>query len=442
MKKAVFLDRDGILVEEIQGEAPTKAKDLRLIKEVFPLLKFLKKFGYILIVVSNQPDYALGIITKKDSVSLKKHFVENIKRFNLQVDAIFYCDHHPKGKIKSLAISCDCRKPKPGLLLKAAEKYNIDLKSSYILGDRASDIKAGELVGCQTILFDAKNTQGKFLKINQVKPDYKVNKFEEVYNIISPQAFVLAGGRGERMMPLSKNSPKPLIKIAKEPMIDYILNLVSFHGFKKIGINLFYQGEKIKRYLKDGSKFGINITYIKEKELTGTAGAVKNIAKILNPSLPFFVISSDMMINFDLKRIYDFHLKKGGIATVCCFFREKSKLVAGKSGVVAFDKKTRRIKKFIERPKTPEEIVSQWVNSSIYVFNPKILKYIPNSLHGSKIIDLPKDIFPVLFDNNEKMYAYPVNRKRFYQLGIDTPDRIKRAEEDIINKRFIPTLIN
>lgn len=245
---------------------------------------------------------------------------------------------------------------------------------------------------------------------------------------MSKTAFILAAGIGTRMLPLTKNIPKPLIKINKRPMIDYILDLLEFHGFINLGMNLFYKGRAIEDHIKK-----TNIKYVHEKSPTGTAGGILAIAKKLKPSSSFLVISSDMMVNFDLSKIYKFHLKHGGIATVCCYFRPKSKVIAKKSGLVLFDRKTKEIIRIIERP---DKIISQWINSSVYIFKPEVLKILRKFTQNQ--IDIPKDLLPILLKNGNKIFAYPVNSEKFYQLGIDTPDRIKQVEKDILNKVFIP----
>ncbi len=249
------------------------------------------------------------------------------------------------------------------------------------------------------------------------------------------KAIILASGRGERMMPLTKNTPKPLLKINGKPMIECAIDLLASYGVKNIGINLFYLGDQIKKYLGDGKKLNVNIAYVEEKFLTGTAGGVKNVARTLNVTEPFFAISSDILMNFPLDQVYKFHLKHGGIATLCCYWRPKEAVY--KSGVILFDKKTNNIQKFLERPRTEEEIISQWVNSSVYVFSPKILDYIPDEVDNSPVVDLAKHVFPVLL-KKEKMYAFPIDGEKYYQLGMDTPDRLPRAENDIKSGKFKP----
>lgn len=244
------------------------------------------------------------------------------------------------------------------------------------------------------------------------------------------QAIIMASGVGSRMMVLTKNTPKPLLKIAGKPMVEYVIELLVTHGIKEIGISLFYLGRQIEQYLGDGGRYGIKIKYVYEKELTGTAGAVKAVAKVLSPTEPFFAISSDMLVNFDLTSIHKFHKEHGGIATLVCYWRPIKKIL-NKSGVVVFDENMKSITNFVERPQTAQQTPSQWVNSSVYLFDPRIIDFIPDTIDGSPVADFPRHIFPKLLASGEKMYAYQIDQKKFYQLGIDTPSRLKKAEEDI-----------
>lgn len=429
-RSAIFLDRDGIVVKPINSEAPTAPIKLQLINEIIPVIKKAKESGYLVIIVSNQPDIALGLINEITKTKLEKRFVKLLSDRGIVMDEIYYCNHHPNSINPKYSKTCVCQKPKPGMLLRAIKKFNINPKNSFMVGDRASDVKAGRLAGIKTILYDPKNTQGNFLKLHKIKPDFYMNSLSEIEQVINEKvAFVLAGGVGSRMMPLTKTTPKPLLKINKIPMIEYILKLLKFHKFSKVGINLFYLKEKFKKYTEKPGLYIVN-----ESHLSGSAGGVKSIGKILKPTSPFLVISSDMLINFDLSDVYKFHLQHKGIATVCCYFRPKNKIDVKKSGLILFDKKTYKIIKFNERPLKEKKIISQWVNSSVYIFNPEVLKLIPNG----KIHDISADLIPKILKLKKPIFAYPVNRKKYYQLGIDTPERIKKAKEDIKSGVFKP----
>lgn len=183
-KKAFFLDRDGVITKMVNGDAPKRLQDLSLIREIIPVIKEAHSKEYINIIISNQPDVAQGHISEKKRRALETRLKELLKNHELSVDAIYYCHHHPEGAIKKYAIDCNCRKPKPGMLLRAAKKFNIDLKKSYFIGDRASDVKAGKDAGVRTILFDPQHRQKLYLREHNFKPDYTINKLGETLNII------------------------------------------------------------------------------------------------------------------------------------------------------------------------------------------------------------------------------------------------------------------
>lgn len=184
MRKAIFLDRDGVIVKNINGEAPMKVSDLELIPEAISLILGMQQKGYKIFIVSNQPDMALGKITNKTRKSLVKKFKTLLEKNNLSVDGIYYCFHHPKGLVKNYTKDCICRKPKPGLLLKAIQDYSIDIANSYMVGDRATDIKAGNKAGLKTILIDTENLEKNYLLEYQVNPDFSMKRLPDILDII------------------------------------------------------------------------------------------------------------------------------------------------------------------------------------------------------------------------------------------------------------------
>lgn len=146
MRPAVFLDRDGVinrsLVREGIPRPPASLQDLEILPSVPAALSALKAHGYALIVVTNQPDVARGASSRElvDSIH------ERLKN-ELDLDAILTCFHDN-------ADECECRKPKPGLLFRAAHDFGIDLSSSFMVGDRRRDVEAGKRAGCRTLFVD------------------------------------------------------------------------------------------------------------------------------------------------------------------------------------------------------------------------------------------------------------------------------------------------
>lgn len=151
-QKAVFLDRDGTINKYVGFLRD--GKEFELINGVAEAIKKINASGYLAIVVTNQPVVARGEVTF-DELEIIHNKMETLLGYEgAYVDAIYYCPHHPHkgyvGEIAELKIECDCRKPKPGMLLKAATDYNIDLKESWMIGDGENDVRAGKNAGCKT----------------------------------------------------------------------------------------------------------------------------------------------------------------------------------------------------------------------------------------------------------------------------------------------------
>jgi D-glycero-D-manno-heptose 1,7-bisphosphate phosphatase len=149
-QKAVFLDRDGVLIED-RGPL-TCPEDIVLQTVAAPALRRLKQAGYRLIVVSNQTAVSRGLIDEQAVCALEEEIERRLERAGgVALDGFYFCPHHPRATLPAYRRSCGCRKPAPGLLLRAAEEQGIDLARSTMVGDRPSDVVAGRRAGCRTI---------------------------------------------------------------------------------------------------------------------------------------------------------------------------------------------------------------------------------------------------------------------------------------------------
>lgn len=165
-QKAIFLDRDGTINEYVGFLR--KEEDFRLIPGVSEAIKKINNSGYLAIVVTNQPVIARGEVTEEELEEIHKKMETLLGLDGAYIDDIYYCPHHPdkgfEGEIPELKIECDCRKPKTGMLEKAAREHNIDLSSSIMIGDSTLDIKMAENAGMQSILLKTgqKGEDGKY----------------------------------------------------------------------------------------------------------------------------------------------------------------------------------------------------------------------------------------------------------------------------------------
>jgi D-glycero-D-manno-heptose 1,7-bisphosphate phosphatase len=153
-QKAVFMDRDGTINKYVGFLR--KIVDFELLPGVADTIKKINASGYLAIVVTNQPVIARGEVTIPELTEIHNKMETLLGAKGAYLDAIYYCPHHPhkgyEGEVPELKIDCDCRKPKPGMLLKAAEDFNIDLSRSWMIGDGETDIRAGKAAGCKTAL--------------------------------------------------------------------------------------------------------------------------------------------------------------------------------------------------------------------------------------------------------------------------------------------------
>ena len=166
MKKAVFLDRDGVLNELVlnpvtgEYEPPHSPDDLILFPYVIESLLILQVAEFELFLVSNQPDYAKGKTTLEMIHAVHARFDHILTSGGIHFREYYYCYHHPNGIVPEYSFACECRKPKPWFLLKASQDYGINLEKSWLIGDRDSDIECGRAAGTRTIMIEEPHSSG------------------------------------------------------------------------------------------------------------------------------------------------------------------------------------------------------------------------------------------------------------------------------------------
>jgi D,D-heptose 1,7-bisphosphate phosphatase len=147
--KAIFLDRDGTII--MPGDHLYEIEKMKFALMVIEGLQAMKKIGYKLIVATNQAGIAKGIFSEKDYFAFRSELHQRLGKKGIIIDAEYFCPHHKDGTVKKYSIDCNCRKPKTGMLEKAAKDFNLDLSKCWMIGDNESDILAGKNAGCRTI---------------------------------------------------------------------------------------------------------------------------------------------------------------------------------------------------------------------------------------------------------------------------------------------------
>ena len=174
-RPAVFLDRDGVLAKE-KGYVASK-EELELFPYAAECVARIHQKGYYAIVITNQSGVARGLFTESSLHEMNDYLINETG-----VDAVYYCPHHPKGMVKHYQCVCHCRKPETGMIDMACSRFDIDLPKSYMVGDRAGDIKTGQRAGIRTILLES--GYGTLRLEEQVTPDFIRNDLRDIIEII------------------------------------------------------------------------------------------------------------------------------------------------------------------------------------------------------------------------------------------------------------------
>ena len=178
---AVFLDKDGTLVEDVPYNADPQL--MKLTQGAIEGLQLLQAAGYKLIVITNQSGVARGYFPESALVGVEKQLRDILITSGVKLNGFYYCPHHPDGTLSKYSISCNCRKPKPGLILRAAIEQNIDLQKSWFIGDTLNDVEAGCRAECTTILID-KADKPNLPKPQLQTPHYIVPDLAKAANVI------------------------------------------------------------------------------------------------------------------------------------------------------------------------------------------------------------------------------------------------------------------
>ncbi len=234
------------------------------------------------------------------------------------------------------------------------------------------------------------------------------------------RAVLMAGGEGTRLRPLTCDLPKPMVPIVNRPIAEHIVNLLKRHHITEIIATLFYLPDVMRDYFRDGSQFGVQMTYaVEEDQPLGTAGCVKNISALLTTT--FVVISGDCITDYDLSAAISFHKERGSKATLV-LARVPNPM---EFGVVITDEQ-QRICRFLEKPSS-SEIFSDTVNTGIYILEPEVLNYLP----VDQATDFSHDLFPLLLEKGEPMYGYVAEG---YWCDVGSLESYREAQYDALHR--------
>jgi mannose-1-phosphate guanylyltransferase / phosphomannomutase len=232
------------------------------------------------------------------------------------------------------------------------------------------------------------------------------------------KAVVMAGGQGSRLWPLTATRPKPLVRVANDPVLAYILEWLRSYGVSEVLLTLHYRADDIRRALGNGRSLGLQIDYRVEKEPLGTAGSVKAVEDWVAGE-PFLIVSGDALTDLDLKGLIGRHQETGAWLTLGL------KRVADPSvyGVVQLDQ-TGRVIRFQEKP-GPGQAISDLANTGIYCVEPEVLQWVPRG----QASDWSRDIFSQFVAGELPLYGHPVDG---YWCDIGSLDDYRRGQYDVL----------
>jgi len=256
------------------------------------------------------------------------------------------------------------------------------------------------------------------MQIPLLDKEKRVVGLETLHHILSNNrhenpVFLMAGGFGKRLQPLTNNTPKPLLKVGAKPILESILEQFIEAGFYNFYISIHFKAEMVRDYFGDGSKWNVNIKYVFEKSPLGTAGSLGLLPKNL-PDMPILMMNGDLLTKVDFVELLNFHLHHGGDATMCV----RAYDLQVPYGVVK--SKDHLITSIEEKPKH-----SFFVNAGIYVLNSSMFL----DIDGKSYIDMPT-LMQDTIDNSGQINMFPVHE---YWLDIGHINQFEKAQEDYGN---------
>ena len=235
------------------------------------------------------------------------------------------------------------------------------------------------------------------------------------------KALLLLGGFGTRLRPFTLTTPKPLLPVVNKPFVYYQLSLLKKYNVNEVILGVGYKGEEFKKIFSIAKRMGIKARLSFEKKPLGTAGAIRNAYRFLKGKEPFLVFNGDILMDFDLEKIINFHEEKKGACVTIGLVKVDN---PSAYGLITTDE-LMKIQKFIEKPK-PEEIISDTINAGVYVMNPEVLEEIPK---GEKV-SVEKETFPTLLGKGKGMYGYI---HYGYWIDVGTVNKFKKVNFDLLD---------
>lgn len=296
-----------------------------------------------------------------------------------------------------------------------------------ILNSLPLDTPIAEIMNCSPTTASINTAKEQLVKLMESQSilavplleENKVVGLETLHHLFEEKTyqnpvFIMAGGFGTRLRPLTDNCPKPMLKIGNKPILETVIRSFIKAGFENFYISTHYMPEQIQNHFGDGTELGVNINYVYEEAPLGTGGALGLLPSDLPQGLPLIMMNGDVLTKVDFERLLDFHNDNEADATMCV--REYDYQIP--YGVI--NGEGNKITSMVEKP-----IQRFFVNAGIYVVSPRVLQ----SVEKNQKIDMPT-LLEQHMEERQKVLMFPVHE---YWLDIGRMDDFKRAQMDILS---------
>jgi dTDP-glucose pyrophosphorylase len=242
-----------------------------------------------------------------------------------------------------------------------------------------------------------------------------VINFREIKSYLPVDAVIMAGGKGQRLMPLTEHTPKPLLKVGEKPIIEHNLDRLALFGIDDFWISINYLGDQIEAYFGDGSAKNVHISYVRENKPLGTIGAVSQIQDFKHEYV--LITNSDLLTNMDYEHFFlDFLAQEADMAVVTIPYQVNIPYAV-------LETEEGRVLNFKEKP-----TYTYYSNGGVYLVKRELFDHLPKNDYFNAT-----DLIDELIRQNKKVYSYPLMG---YWLDIGSPDDFERAQQDVTKIKF------
>lgn len=400
----VFLDRDGVLNRK-RSDHVKRWEEFELLPDAIPAIVRLSRSGFDVVVVTNQSAIGRGLVSREALDAMHERLANRVTAAGGSIRAFLVCPHTPDE-------GCDCRKPRPGLFLRARDELRIDLSRAVAIGDQLSDMEAAKAAGCgSAILID--DSGDRSMAAAALEANVAAGLTEAVDIVTGrpgvTEAIILCGGLGSRLRGVLGDRPKCMALLHNRPLLEWQLLSLAARGVKRVILATGHRADAVREHFSDRTWFGLELAFSTEETPLGTGGAARQAAQLARrPEL--LVLNGDSYCRFDLHDLSRAHQVNQAVATLWLEEVER----AGQFGWVEVGNKGAVIGFWEKRGGGGRGLV----NAGVYLLQRELLLS-----NQAESFSLERDLFPSLV--GQGLYSFTGDG---FLVDIGTPESLRAAE--------------